>query len=256
MMPSNVIDFRRNEGRTLAITGGKGGVGKSMVAVNLAATYAARKLRTLVFDGDLGMADLNLLLGVAPPKSVLDLLKGSSLDDVTTQAHGLYLLPGLNGSHQLANLTPDMRRSLHSEITTASASYDRVVVDTAAGIDESAMSLASWASEVVVVVTTEPLSLADAYAAIKVLSTQYNVARVYLLPNQVRSPEDADEITQMLKTLCGRFLDVEIVDLPAIPLDPMVPLISATGTPIVIANPDTPASRAISKIARILEVVR
>src|SRR5262245_60417092 len=105
-----------NRMRVIAVTGGKGGVGKSTTSVNLAAAYARKGSRTLALDSDLGMADLNLLLGVAPERSLADVLAGHPISDVLVEAHGLHLLPGLNGSFQLANLDAGAREVLFGAI--------------------------------------------------------------------------------------------------------------------------------------------
>jgi flagellar biosynthesis protein FlhG len=250
---SNVISLPRVEGRSIAVSGGKGGVGKSALAVNLAACYAARGKKTLLVDGDAGMADLNLLLGIAPERSMLDLLAGASLDEVLVEAHGIHLLPGLNGSSQLANLGPEMRTLMFQKISALTSRFDHVVVDTAAGIDATTMAFASSASMVLIVATPEPLSLADAYAAIKVLSTQHGLERAFLVPSSVRTKSEADQVSEQLRALAQRFLKFDLTPLPYIPFDSMVPLAGASGIPLVLTHPDSPASRAIARIARLLD---
>lgn len=252
----NLYSWPRPAGRTLSISGGKGGVGKSAIAVNLAVAFGARGAKTLLVDGDLGMADLNLLLGLAPQHSVLDLLKGSAAEDVLVTTHGVQLLPGLNGSSQLANLSVEARGELVASIQKIASTFEQVVIDTAAGISATTMSLAAAATDVVVVATTEPLSLADAYSAIKSLSHQHRVERVFLVPNSVKNKAEADQICEQLKSLVARFLDVELVTLPYVPFDPQISLAGASGTPIVLSHPDSPASRALLRISRLMEAPR
>lgn len=250
---SNVITLPRVAGRSIAISGGKGGVGKSALAVNLAASYASRGKKTVLVDGDAGMADLNLLLGVAPDRSMLDLLSGVALDEVLVESHGVHLLPGLNGSAQLANLGPEMRALMFQKIGALNTRFDNVVIDTAAGIDATTMTFASSASTVLVVATPDPLSLADAYAAIKVLSTQYGVEHAFLVPSSVRTRTEADQVSEQLRALVQRFLKIELTPLPYIPFDTMVPLAGASGTPLVLTHPDSPAARAIARLSRLLD---
>jgi flagellar biosynthesis protein FlhG len=138
------------------------------------------------------------------------------------------------------------------KLKEVSARFDNVVIDTAAGIDVTTMSLASSASEVIVIANPEALSLADAYAAIKILSTQHRLDRVFLVPNAVRSKSEADHVTEQLKMLANRFLDVEVVALPYVPFDPLIPLAGASGKPLILSHPDSPASRAIGRIARLM----
>jgi flagellar biosynthesis protein FlhG len=251
----SVAALERNRPRALAVTGGKGGVGKSTIAVNLAVSYASRGSRTLAVDGDLGMADLNLLLGLAPGRSLLDVLDGAPVSEVLVSAHGIDLLPALNGSHRLANLTPAERARLISAIESALPDYDTLVIDIPAGIGETAMTLASSAADVVVVTTPEPLALADAYACMKVLATRYGLRRCFLLPNSVRSPSQAEEIVGRLKVLVDRFLGIEMVPLPAVPRDEGISDAAAAGVPMVLYQPESPASRAIKRAARHLDTL-
>jgi flagellar biosynthesis protein FlhG len=239
--------------RAIAITGGKGGVGKSALAVNLAVTYARLGARTVLVDGDLGMADLNLLLGVAPERSALDVVQGMPVDEALVAAHGVHLLPALNGCFQLENMSGDARARLLDSIDRLAVRFDTLLIDIGAGIGRNQIEMAGVVPTVVVVSTPEPLALADAYACIKVLSRKQQVRRVFVLPNRVRNQHQGDEVVSRLKALVARFLDIELLPLPAIPFDPSVSESSAEGLPVVLSRPDTPASRAIRLAARRLD---
>jgi flagellar biosynthesis protein FlhG len=241
--------------RLLSVTGGKGGVGKSTVALNLAVSYARRGGKTLAVDGDLGMADLNLLLGLAPGKSALDVLRGDAIADCVVEAHGIDLLPALNGNHQLANLDRAGRQILFAAIDELVAQYDNLIVDTPAGIGETAMTFAGAATDVVVVTTPEPLSLADAYACLKVLSTRHGLERAFVLPNVVRSPSEAEEVVARLRSLVDRFLGLRLIPLPAVPWDPTVAQAAAAGVPLVLHRPESPAARALGKAAQRIDAL-
>jgi flagellar biosynthesis protein FlhG len=241
--------------RAIAVTGGKGGVGKSALAVNMAVTYAGLGARTLLVDGDLGMADLNLLLGVAPERSALDVLHGLPVDDALVPAHGLHLLPALNGCFQLENMNGDARARLLDAIDGLADRFDTLVMDIGAGIGHNQIEMTGVVPTVVVVATPEPLALADAYACIKVLSRKQQLRRAYLLPNRVRSQDEANEVVSRLNSLVTRFLDFNLVPLPAIPFDATVADAAAEGMPIVVSRPDAPASRAIRQTARRLDVL-
>ncbi len=252
---SGLLALEQHRPRALAVTGGKGGVGKSTIAVNLAVSYARRGAKTLAVDGDLGMADLNLLLGLAPGRSLVDVLDGVPVANVLCSAHGIDLLPALNGSHRLANLTPAERARLLGAIESALPAYDTLVIDIPAGIGETAMQMASAAADVVVVTTPEPLALADAYACMKVLTTRYGLKRCFLLPNAVRSPSQAEEVVGRLKALVDRFLGIDVVALPAVPRDEGIGDAAAAGVPMVLHSPESPASRAIRRAARHLDTL-
>src|SRR5688572_19057895 len=128
--------------RFLAVSGGKGGVGKSTIALNLALSYAKAGHRTLAIDGDFGMADLNLLLGVAPERSLLEVVVGTaSLDEVLIERHGIHLLPGASGCYRLANPDRFTRRRIAEELQTLRGRFETVIADMPAGIEANAMAV-------------------------------------------------------------------------------------------------------------------
>jgi flagellar biosynthesis protein FlhG len=238
--------------RAISVTGGKGGVGKSTLALNLALAYVAEGARTLMVDTDLGMADLNLLMGVAPEKTILDALAGTPIEDILLQAHGLTLLPALNGSYLLSTIGPTAQRRLIDLIAGLANRFDTLVVDIAAGIGQMQTGFAGATAETIVVVNPEPLSMADAYACLKVLSTEQGVRHAYIVPNRITSRTQADELTARLGALVARFLDLEITTLSAIPADHNVAEAAQIGIPLLIHAPDAPAARAIRKLTRVI----
>jgi flagellar biosynthesis protein FlhG len=238
--------------RAIAVSGGKGGVGKSTMALNLAIAYAQAGSRTLVVDTDLGMADLNLLLGVAPEKSMLDALGGTPVEEVLISAHGIQLLPALNGSYLLSTIGPSAQKRVLEIVGSLAEKFETLVVDVAAGIGQSQTAFAGATTDTVVVVNPEPLSMADAYACLKVLSTEQGVKHAFIVPNRVTSRAQADELTARLGALVARFLDLEITPLPLIPADPMVGESAQIGVPLLVHAPDAPAARAIRQLTRSL----
>jgi flagellar biosynthesis protein FlhG len=241
--------------RAIAVSGGKGGVGKSTIAVNLAIAYAQLGARTLVVDTDLGMADLNLLLGVAPNKSLLDVLGGTPVEEVLVQAHGIDLLPALNGSYLLATVGPATQQRILDVITSLASRFDTLVVDVAAGIGQSQTTFAGATTDAIVVVNPEPLSMADAYACLKTLAIQQRVRHAYVLPNRVSSRTQADELCGRLRALVTRFLDIEITSLPFVPADLCVAEAAQCGTPLLVHAPGSPAARAIRQLPRALSAL-
>jgi flagellar biosynthesis protein FlhG len=251
----DVVPLEVRRRRVVAVSGGKGGVGKSTLSVNLSVAWGLRGAQVLTMDGDSGMADLNLLLGVAPQASIADLLAGVPAEEVLVNTHGIHLLPALNGSFALANLDEAARNRVFAAITGLSSRFDTLLIDTAAGIAANTMGLAGAAADVVVVARAEPLSLADAYACIKVLAQREKVGRFLVLANDVRSPSDADEVYGRLRVLVERFLGVEIIPLPPVPHDPMIREAAACGQPIVTLAPDAPSSRAILHVTRCIDLL-
>jgi flagellar biosynthesis protein FlhG len=238
--------------RAIAVTGGKGGVGKSTLSANLAIAYAKAGSRTLLVDTDLGMADLNLLLGVAPGRSLLDALGGHPIEDVLVEAHGIHLLPALNGSYLLSTIGPSAQGQTLQLVDSLAPKFDTLVFDIAAGIGQSQTCFAGATTDVIVVVNPEPLSMADAYACLKVLNVERGVERAFVVPNRTTSRAQADEVVLRLRALVDRFLDLELTPLPPIPADHMVAEAAQIGVPLLVHAPDAPAARAIRQLTRSL----
>ena len=252
---SPVVPLRTRRERAIAVTGGKGGVGKSTVALNLAAAYARLGAQPLAVDTDLGMADLNLLLGVAPRLSLHDVARGHPIDEILVEAHGIHLLPALNGSDALESMSPETRQRIFTAIESLNHRFDTLIIDIAAGIGQNQTVFAGAVPDTLIVATPEPLSLADAYSCIKVLALRQGLTHAFIVPNQVRAPGDAEEVVSRLSALVGRFLDVSLTALPAIPYDASVQQCAESGIPLLIAEPDRPASRAIRRLARRLDTL-
>lgn len=250
-----VVPLRFRRERAISIGGGKGGVGKSTIAVNLAVAYGQQGARTLAVDADLGMADLNLLMGVAPMMSLIDVAAGTDVSEVLVPAHGIHLLPALNGNDTLNHMDADTMLRILRAIQSLDSQFDTLIVDVGAGVGSNPTTFAGSVADVVIIATPEPLSLADAYASIKVLSLRQNLRRAFILPNRVQSRSEANEIFSKLRAIVNRFLEVELVQLPEIPYDPAVANAAVTGTPFVLTDPDSAASRAIRRIARRIDAL-
>ncbi|HET7793710.1 MAG TPA: MinD/ParA family protein [Rhizobacter sp.] len=200
--------------RILAVTSGKGGVGKTFVSANLAAALARRGERVLVLDADLGLANLDVVLNLFPKITLHDVFTGKAkLEDAILPAPGGFsvLLAG-SGLVEYSRLTSEVRDQLLKIIETVAPRYDRILLDTGAGISDVVLFAVSLASDVLVVATPEPTSLTDAYATIKVLATQQQRSSIALVVNQVSRSGEGRVIRGQLQQVVDRFVSPSLAE--------------------------------------------
>jgi len=251
-------------GKVLAITSGKGGVGKTFVSANLAAALAKRGQRVLVLDADLGLANLDVVLNLYPKITLHDVFTGKAkLEQAIIKAPGGFsvLLAG-SGMVEYSRLTPEVRDDFLRIMTGLVPHYDVLLLDTGAGISDVVLFAVSLASEVLVVATPEPTSLTDAYATIKVLVGQQARKTVRLIVNQTARLGDGRAITAQLQQVLDRFVATEpgqgvrLLHLGDIPADPMVRQAVMRRQLLMQTMPGCPAGLAISQLAaKVMETV-
>ena len=234
-----------------AVTSGKGGVGKTNVVANLATALAKMKKRVLAIDADLGLANLDLFLGVQPVFTLADFFSGAATLDqvIVPNRDGILLLPGASGVQEITALSADQKAALVTELDTVTLDFDIVLVDTGSGISDAVTYFTTAAQEIVVVVNPEPASITDAYALVKVLASNYHQKRFLILANAVA---DADEAQRLFATLSGaalRFLNVSLDFLAWMPRDPQLSRAVARAQTVVNAAAESPSARAFTSIA-------
>ena len=243
--------------KILAVTSGKGGVGKTFVSANLAAALARRGQRVLVLDADLGLANLDVVLNLHPKITLHDVFTGKAkLDDAVILTPGGFsvVLAG-SGMVEYSRLTPHVRDEFMQAINTLLPRFDVILLDTGAGISDVVLFAVSLASEVLIVATPEPTSLTDAYAAIKVLSTQQQRQHVRLIINQTIRPGDGRAITSQLQQVLDRFVSnssgksTRLIHLGDIPMDQSVRDAVMRRQLLLLTQPGCPASLAIGQLA-------
>lgn len=247
--------------RILAITSGKGGVGKTFVCANLAAALAKRGLKILVLDADLGLANIDVVLNLYPKVTLHDVFTGKAqLDDAILPAPGGFsvLLAG-SGLVEYSRLTPEVRNDLINIIDTLAPRFDCILLDTGAGISDVVLFAVSLAEEVIVVATPEPTSLTDAYATIKVLSAQQGRTQVHLVINQVGRAGEGKSVHQQLQQVLNRFVQTASGQPPLlllagdVPIDVSVREAVQKRQLLLEHHPGSPAAQAITQIAAKLD---
>jgi flagellar biosynthesis protein FlhG len=237
--------------RVMAVTSGKGGVGKTMLTANLAVLGAKRGKRVLIIDADLGLANVEIVFGVKPKRHVGDLLNPEvSPDDVLVEVRpGIHILPAASGIQQLTQLGEDEKLRLISTLDGLAERFDLVLIDSGAGIGDNVLFFVGVAQEIVLVVTPEPTSLVDAYAAVKVLSQQMGIKDFGVVVNSVVDEMAARDVYQKLVGLADRFLSVRIRHLGYVTRDENVHRAVMAQKPITDLFAMAPASRALNLIA-------
>jgi flagellar biosynthesis protein FlhG len=243
--------------RITAVTSGKGGVGKTVLSANLAAALAARGERVLVLDADLGLANLDVVLNLFPKITLHDVLTGRhALEEAVLAAPGGFsvLLAG-SGLIEYSRLTPELRDKLLEVIETVLPRYDRVLLDTGAGISEVVLYTVSLASEVLIVATPEPTSLTDAYATIKVLAATQQRRTLQLVVNQVHRAGEGRVIRGQLQQVLDRYVSpalnaaVKLELVGELPTDATVRESVQRRRLLVEAFPGAPATQALHALA-------
>ena len=248
-------------GKVVAVTSGKGGVGKTFVSANLAAALSRRGLRVLVLDADLGLANLDVVLNLYPKVTLHDVFTGKAkMEDAIVKAPGGFsvLLAG-SGMVEYSRLTPEVRDDFLRIMGGLVPHYDIVLLDTGAGISDVVLFAVSLASEVIVVATPEPTSLTDAYATIKVLVGQQKRQTIRMLVNQTARLGDGRAITVQLQQVLDRFVSsepgrpIKLVHLGDIPADPSVRQAIMRRQLLIQSTPGSPAAMAVTQIAQKIE---
>jgi len=236
----------------VAITSGKGGVGKTNVTANLAVALAHLGQRVMVLDADLGLGNLDVLLGLTPVYSLADVFAGRNTlaEAVVIGPAGILVLPAGSGFQDMTALTSGQMQTLDAEMDGWQGKLDVLLIDTGAGIGRNVTLFAMMAQEIIVVASPEPTSVTDAYALMKVLSTRYQERRFHLLVSQARSLSEGREVYRTLSLVTGRFLNVSLDFLGSIPSDMRLRDAVRRQRALVELFPQSPAGQAFVQLAR------
>ncbi len=247
----------QHRAKIIAVTSGKGGVGKTFVSANLAAALTRHGLKVLVLDADLGLANLDVVLNLYPKITLHDVFTGkAALEDALLAGPGGFsvLLAG-SGMVEYSHLTPDIRAKFLEVVETMAPRFDVVLLDTGAGISDVVLFSVSMADEVMIVATPEPTSLTDAYAAIKVLATQQKRQHMRLIINQAVRAGDGRAITGQLQQVLNRFVTtaegqpLRLIHMGDIPADPAVRDSVMRRQLLLQATPGCAAALSVAQLA-------
>lgn len=237
--------------QVVAVTGGKGGVGKTNVSVNLAMAMSANGKDVMLLDADLGLANVDVLLGLYPKHTLADVMEGRlTLEEIILEGPGdIKIVPASSGFKDMAQLTPVQHAGLIRAFSELTMNIDVLIIDTAAGIADSVISFTRAAQEVIVVICDEPASITDAYALIKLLNRDHGLTRFHVLSNMARSAQEGREVYEKVVKVTDRFLDVALSYAGHIPYDEYVLKSIKKQRGVFEAFPRSKASMAFKSLA-------
>jgi flagellar biosynthesis protein FlhG len=237
--------------RVIAVTSGKGGVGKSNVSVNLAVSLAKAGEKVMIMDADMGLANIDVLLGLSPGMNLSHVINGEcTLEETIIEGPaGIKIIPASSGVASMSDLTPAQNAGVIRSFSELTDPVDILLVDTAAGLSDSVLSYTRAAREVIVVVCDEPASITDAYAMIKVMNRDHGVERFHILANQARTVPQGRELYNKLARVSERFLDVTLDYLGCVPFDDNLKKAVQKQKAVVETSPRSPSAMAFKQIA-------
>lgn len=253
MSHGNMIHMQRT--RTISITSGKGGVGKTTLVTNMALSLAQQGKKVLILDGDLGMANVDIFFGARPQGNIHDILTGTKdMRDILMEvSKDVFLIPGGSGILEFNNLNHFERRAMVEAVASLPLGFDYLLIDTAPGIAENVLFLNSAAQIVSVVITPDPASFADAYALIKVLNQRYKVNRFSIICNQVVDEADGLGLYKRFNDVVGKFLTIGLDYWGSVPNDVVLKKATQMQRLIVRHDPSALSAQAIRKITQQIE---
>jgi len=242
----------KKETKVIAITSGKGGVGKTNIVANLGLALSRLGEKVLMFDADLGLGNLDVLLGFAPKYNLSHVISGEkSIQEIILKGPGnVETLPASSGIQEFTQLSKQQKIQILTKLDLLIDSFDVLLIDTAAGISTNVLDFNATAQEILVVVSPEPTSLTDAYALMKVLSLKYSVKHCQLLVNQAASDQEGRDMYRQLNLVAERFLDISVQYFGCVLFDEKVTKSVRQQQILIELYPDSPASKCFGMLAK------
>lgn len=240
--------------KVIVISSGKGGTGKSTLAVNLSIDLCQKGQRVLLFDADLGLANIDIMLGLMPKYNLYHVVTGKkTIQDITISTDsGLDIIPGGSGVYELANLSQDRLRNILFQLGKLDGIYDYMIIDTGAGLSESVITFLLAADDVIIVTTPEPTSITDAYGIVKHLSKNKFAGTIYLVVNRVSDSSEGIMIGEKFKLVCKKFLEVDLILLGYIVNEPLISEGIKKQKSFIKLYPKSTAAKNVGMIADVL----
>ncbi len=237
--------------RVIAISSGKGGVGKTTVSTNLGIALAKLGAKVCILDADTGLANINILLNLRPEFTIEHLLNGEkNIDEIMLDGpNGIKVVPAASGISECAELNQDQHQVLSQALAQLESRFDYLLIDTAAGIGETVLEFLASAQYCVLVVTPEPTSLTDAFALMRVMKRKQLKQPIYTIVNRAANPQKANEVFHRFSAAAKKYLQIRIGYMGSITEDPMVSSAVCLQTPVIIAQPQSLASQCIQTLA-------
>ncbi len=238
--------------RVIAVTSGKGGVGKTNVSVNLALSMVETGKKVLLMDADLGLANIDIMLGIRPTHNLSHVMSGEcSLEDVVVEGpKGLQIIPAASGIQKMVEMNQIEHAGIIRAFSELSMSVDVLLIDTAAGISDSVISFSKAAHEVIIVVCDEPASMTDAYAMIKLLNKEHGLQRFRVLSNMVQNIEEGRKLYNKLLKVTDTYLEVTLDFMGVVPYDESLRKAVRKQRAVVEAYPRSKATLAFKSLAK------
>jgi len=253
MIKNNNSDIKyKKETKVIAITSGKGGVGKTNIVANLGFALSRLGKKVIILDADLGLGNLDVLLGLAPKYNLSHVISGEkSMEEIILKGPGnIEILPASSGIQELTQLSKQQKIQIFTKLDLLIDTVDVLLIDTAAGILTNVLDFNATAQEIMVVVSPEPTSLTDAYALMKVLSLKYSEKHCKLLVNQAASDQEGREIYRQLNMVAERFLDISVEYFGCVLFDEKVTKSVRRQKIVLELYPDSPSSKCFGMLAK------
>jgi flagellar biosynthesis protein FlhG len=242
--------------RIITITSGKGGVGKTNVSVNMALAYARMGKKVVVMDADLGLANVNVILGKVPKFNLYHVIrKQKTMKDIMEETeYGIFIVAGASGFSKIANLNEEERQNFINELDTLS-NADIIIIDTSAGVSDNVLDFVAAADDAVIITTPEPTAITDAYGIVKIIATEIDSLNMglKLVINRVKSAAEAKKVADRMTTIAGQFLNLKLDYLGFIYDDSVVSQAVLRQRPFMVIDPRCRASQCVQHLVGRME---